>query len=255
MLRPIRGVSAGVKLFIVVLLFAAAAMCARAQTTFTDNFNTPVNYLANGVAGTIWDGVYLGAGEISGAAGNGSAPGSASIADADISGSNLLTLASLQTDWENNADDGVFLFKVVNGDFDMAVHVIGPIDTGTFNFPGLMVRAFGPGGMPSPGGAENSFLWARFDEFSIANMLKNNVNGAKTDTALGTYPNTNYWLRIARSGSVFNLYEKGLPTGPWTQVGSVTRADFSGVPLQVGIEHSDYAGGATRAAQVPKHSA
>ena len=30
---------------------------------YTDNFNANVNYLTNGLAGTIWDGVYFGAGE------------------------------------------------------------------------------------------------------------------------------------------------------------------------------------------------
>jgi len=44
-------------------LVLGMVVSAGAQVTFTDNFNTPVNYLTNGVAGTIWDGVYFGAGE------------------------------------------------------------------------------------------------------------------------------------------------------------------------------------------------
>ena len=36
----------------------------RAQVTYTNNFTTSLNYLTNGVAGTIWDGIYLGADEI-----------------------------------------------------------------------------------------------------------------------------------------------------------------------------------------------
>lgn len=194
------------------------------STLFADNFNTPVNYLTNGVAGTIWDGIYLGAGEIANATGVGNAPGSVSVADADITGNNVLTLASAQTDWDKAADDGAFLFKLVNGDFDMQVHVLGPIEAGNFNYPGLMVRAFGFCGSPAPGGVENSFLLGRFDEGTIPNMLKNNVNGAKADTAVGIYPNTNYWLRIERVGSEFNLYEKGAETNAWTFDGSVPRA-------------------------------
>ena len=94
-----------------------------------------------------------------------------------------------------------------------------------------MVRAFGAGGSPrQPSNnavSENSLLWARFDEFSIANMSKNNVNGVKTDTGLGTYPNANYWLGIQRLlGNVFNLYEKALEANPWSLAGSVMRADF-----------------------------
>src|SRR5882724_7377695 len=33
------------------------------QISYTDNFNVPLSYLTNGAAGTIWDGVYFGAGE------------------------------------------------------------------------------------------------------------------------------------------------------------------------------------------------
>lgn len=225
------------------LLFAIQS--SQAQVTVADDFSTPVNYLANGVNGTVWDGLYLGAGAIAQATGDGAASGSVSLANADISSNSTLTIASLQTDWENEADDGAFLFKVISGNFDMSVHVIGPIDNAPYNLPGLMVRAFGAGGSPAPNEAENSFLWARFDEFNIANMLKNNVNGAKTDTGEGAYPNSNYWLRITRAGNVFNLFEKASAEAAWNQVGSVTRADFNGIPLEVGIEHSDYAGGTT----------
>lgn len=217
-----------------------------AQVTFTDSFTTPHNYLSTGVAGTIWDGLYLGAGEFSGATGNGGVAGSVSVADAGLTTGGALTLASLQTDWEGAADDGAFLYKVVTGNFDLSVRIVPPIDAGSYNLPGLMVRAFGAGGAPTPGSAENFLLFGRFDQFSIANMSKNNVNGAKTDAARGTYPNTNYWLRLQRVGNVFTLYEKAAAGAAWTSVGTVTRADFAGLPLQVGIEHACYGGGATR---------
>ncbi len=226
----------------------------RAQVTYTNNFTTSLNYLTNGVVGTIWDGIYLGADEITDSTGTGAGAGLVSVANANISSNNVLTVASVHTDWESAADDGFFLYKVITGDFDMSVRVLGPIDTAAYNFPGLMVRAFGPGGSPSPGGQENSLLWARFDEFSIANMTKNNVNGVKADTGRGTYPNTNYWLRMTRAGNTFSLHERGTPTGAWTQVGMVTRADFAGLPLQVGIEHADFGGGATRIARYSNFS-
>ncbi len=242
-----------------VLLLTGWSRLVGAQTTFSDNFSANADYLSNGVAGTMWDGIYLGAGEFPFATSTGAAAGTASAADANLTGNNLLTLASVQTDWENTADDGVFLFKVITGDFDMSVQVIGPIDIGTFNFPGLMVRAFGAGGSPRQPLdntiSENSLIWGRFDEFSIANMSKNNVNGAKVDLGRGTYPNANYWLRMAKTGSTITLYEKSTPSAAWTNVASYTRADLNtGAPLQVGIEHSDYAGGATHAAQYANFS-
>jgi hypothetical protein len=221
---------------------------SQAQITITDDFSTSVDYLTNGVNGTIWDGIYLGAGAIAQPTGVGAAPGSVSMANANISSNSTLSVASLQTDWENTADDGFLLFKVITGDFDMSVHVLGPIDNSPYNLPGLMIRAFGPGGSPAPNDAENSLLWARFDEFNIANMFKNNVNGSKTDTGEGAYPNTNYWLRVTRSDDIFTLFEKASAAATWNQVGTFTRPDFNGIPLEVGIEHSDYAGGTTLAA-------
>jgi hypothetical protein len=233
------------KLKLLTMIAAATAALSAAQAqTYTDNFSTPINYLTNGVAGTIWDGIYLGAGEFAGETDLGMAPGTVSIADASISSNGVLTVSSLQTDWEQKSDDGFFLFKVVNGDFDMSVRIVGPIDTHAHNFPGLMVRAFGPSGAPAPGGQENYLIWGRFDEYnSIPNMLKNNTNGAKRDTPRGTWPNTNYWLRIQRTTNVFTVFEKDSATNSWTQMSTVTRNDFVGRPLQVGIEHADYDGG------------
>ena len=92
--------------------------------------------------------VYLGAGEFANATGVGAVAGTVSVADASITSAGRLTIASLETDWENTADDGVFLFEVISGDFDMSVQVIGPIETGNYNLPGLMVRAFGANGSP-----------------------------------------------------------------------------------------------------------
>ena len=234
-----------VKLIAVILAFSAAVTLARGQAAFKDDFSAPVNYLSNGVAGTIWDGIYLGAGEIARPMGIWMGPGSVSVADAGITKPGTLSISSLQTDWENDSDDGVFFFKVITGDFDMSVEVVGPIDSRAHNFPGLMVRAFGTNGAPSADGKENFLVWARFDEYSIANMLKNETDGKKRDTREGTYPNSNYWLRIQRAGNEFKLSEKASAGDAWSQVGSVTRADFAGRPLQVGIEHADFDGGRT----------
>src|SRR5438874_1185837 len=98
------------------LLGCALAFSAHAQTTFSDNFGTAVNYVTNGVAGTIWDGIYLGANEFSG--GNvAGGPGSTLVADANLTAANILNIQTTQTDWEGGGDDGFFLFKKISGDF------------------------------------------------------------------------------------------------------------------------------------------
>jgi hypothetical protein len=239
-----RNTGNALNLFATVKLFAATALLGsalllHAQTTFTDDFANQHNYLTEGVPGTIWDGVYLGANEIVNPMGVGLEAGQTSVA---LASNGVLTVTSLQTDWENSADDGFFLFKIITGDFDMSVQIAGPIDTRAHNFPGLMVRAFGPGGAPAPDGRENYLIWGRFDEYNIANMLKNETDGLKRDRGLGTFPNTNYWLRIQRLGNVFNFFEKGSAEDVWKQSGSVTRTNFSD-SLQAGIEHADYDGG------------
>src|SRR5262245_21548857 len=43
-------------------VFSRTLPCAHAAT-LTDSFNTNVDYLTDGIRGTIWDGVYFGAGE------------------------------------------------------------------------------------------------------------------------------------------------------------------------------------------------
>jgi regulation of enolase protein 1 (concanavalin A-like superfamily) len=198
----------------------------------------------------MWDGVYLGAGSIANPTGtDGVAAGTVSVANANITAAGALSVTSLNTDWENAADDGFLLFKVITGDFDMSVRVVTPFNSNAYNLAGLMVRAFGAGGSPTPNSAENSFLWARFNEFSIANMFKNNVNGAKTDNGEGIYPNTNYWLRITRAGNNFNLFERGPATAAWTNVAAFSRVDLAGLPLEVGIEQADFAGGASLPAE------
>src|SRR5580704_3448848 len=107
---------------------ATALLCStlftQAQTTYTDNFSTPHNYLSDGVAGTIWDGVYLGANAFAQPTSIGLEAGKTLTAAAS---NGVLSVTSLQTDWENSADDGFFLFKIISGDFDMSVEIPGPI--------------------------------------------------------------------------------------------------------------------------------
>ena len=119
-----------------VIWFLLAAESLQAQVTYTDNFTTSANYLTTGVAGTIWDGVYLGAGSIANATGtDGVAPGEVSMGIANITAAGTLSVTSFHTDWENTADDGFLLFKVITGDFDMSVRVVNtPFNSNAYNF-------------------------------------------------------------------------------------------------------------------------
>jgi hypothetical protein len=219
----------------------------QAQVTVTDNFSSSVNYLTNGLAGTIWDGVYFGSGEFDNTAG-----GAASTVqcDADISTPGALTLQTTGTAWEGADDDGFFLFKVVPADFSAVVEVNTPFNNAAYNTAGLQVRAFEANGNAYDG-SENFISWTRFDEYGFANYLRNNVDGGVAQINPGDYPNDAYWVRIDRvHGTNFTFYQRTNSTSPWKLVtfpdpvnGTIlTRADFAGLPLQVGIMHATFNG-------------
>src|SRR5438105_1718796 len=161
------------------LCFIATVPCGGADVTYPDNFAGPVNYLTNGLPGSIWDGVYFGAGEFANSGLGGGGPGQTIQCDAGITAANTLTIQTTGTAWEGADDDGFFLFKVVAGDFSAVVHVVSPYSNANYNTAGLQARAFSAGGNPL-GGTEDYVSWTRFDEFNFPNYLRSEVNGAAT---------------------------------------------------------------------------
>src|SRR5262249_23731723 len=148
-------------------LFAATAV-------YTNDFSVNVNYLFNGIHGTIWDGAYFGAGEFANSGLGAEGPGSTLQCDANLTAAKTLTLQTTGTSWDSAADDGFFILKVTKGDFSVAVHIVTPYDNSSYNSAGLQARAFSSGGDPF-GGRENFVSWTRFDQFSFANYLRNEV--------------------------------------------------------------------------------
>ena len=231
-----------------IFIFLCGASASAA--TITDTFGTNLNYLTNGIAGTIWDGVYFGAGDFNNTGLGGGGPGATLQCDANLSAANKLTLQTTGTAWEGADDDGFYLFKVVPGDFSMSVHVVSPFNNSGYNTAGLQARAFAPNGDPY-GSGENFVSWTRFDEFNFANYLRSEVNGGVAQINPGDYPNTNYWLRMDRvNGTNFLFYQKSTQAGAW-QLKSfpapvngtvLRRPDFAGLPMQVGIIHATFNG-------------
>jgi len=237
-----------------LLALGATTIAARAQTTNSDHFNVSVDYLANGVAGTIWDGVYFGAGEFANTGTGGGGAGATLQCDANLSSANTLTIQSSGTAWEGADDDGFFLFKVVRGGFSASVHVVSPYNNANYNTAGLQVRACSAGGNPL-GGSEDYVSLTRFDQYGFNNYLRNEVNGVVTqiDTDTASHnssrvvpSNNDYWLRIDWNSSTttFNFYESntGVTWWPITNSPTLVRADFAGQQLQVGIMHATFNG-------------
>jgi|GEM_PF-753751 len=236
--------------FSIALCLVLSAGWGYAQANYSDSFNTNLNYLTNGLSGTVWDGVYFGAGEFNNTGLGGGGPGQTLQCDANISAAGKLTIQSTGTAWEGADDDGFFLFKVLPGDFSATVHVVSPYDNTAYNTAGLQARAFSAGGDPF-GGSENYVSWTRFDEYGFANYLRSELNGSVAQINPGNSPNTNYWLRMDRvMGTNFLFYEKSTKAGAWNLMtfpapvsGSVLhRGDLAGKPLQVGIMHATFNG-------------
>jgi hypothetical protein len=236
------------KLVAVFAFLLLSGMMSPAQTLYTNSFNKNVNYLTNGIAGTIWDGVYFGAGAFDNTGTLG--PGATVQCDANITAANTLTLQTTGTAWENADDDGFFLFKVVPGDFSVVVHVVSPFNNSAYNTAGLQARAFAADG-DAFNGSENFISWTRFDEYGFANYLRSEVNGGVNQINPGDSPNTNYWLRMDRVGGTnFFFYQRATKTGAWqpetfpapVNGTKLVRADLAGQPLEVGIMHATFSG-------------
>lgn len=204
--------------------------------TLRDNFDTPHDYLASGLPGTMWDGVYFGAGEFANV-GIAGVPGRTLVCDAQVSNPGRLTVQTTETAWENTDDDGFFLYKIVAGDFQAVVRIVTPYNNVAYNTAGLMARAFTGAGDPL-GGAENYVSWTRFDEFGFANYGRSTLDDATTQINPGDPEGADlYWLMLERVGDTFYCYQKAAEADEWIQVANCIfdRPDLAGRPVQVGI--------------------
>ncbi|HSW02309.1 MAG TPA: LamG-like jellyroll fold domain-containing protein [Sedimentisphaerales bacterium] len=211
-----------------VLIVAVAAQAA----VFSDNFDTPHDFLANGVAGTSWDG-FLGAG-----------PGeTASALNISSARPGQLFLESTGAYWhEPWTPMGPFLYKVVRGDFVATVKVTEYAGTAAspvyHNTIGLMARAF-------PEDAGTGEDWVSLDYFPIwncGNFVRSANDNVRTENGHnGLAFNLRPWLQIERRGSAFH-FRTSADGVTWTAMAQspLTRADLADVPLQVGLFQGTY---------------
>jgi hypothetical protein len=214
--------------------------------SITNNFNNSLDYLANGVPGSMWDGVYLGFGDVPG--GNDAGDVGYSLQANETANPNFLTVQSSQTDWAGSGDDGFFLWKTVAGDFDVSVQNVEPFANPNYHMGGLLARAFttnGPAWGAPYGGSENSVYLPRFQEFGVDEDIRYTTNGIDMDAYISvpgtdSDTNTSRYFRITRVGNVFSFYTKTNQSDAWALHGSLTRSDLAGAPMQVGIADSTF---------------
>ena len=235
-------------------MFLAVQASVRAGS-ITNNFDNSFDYMANGVAGTMWDGVYLDFGDVPGGI-QGPDIG-ATIQANETSNPGFLTVQTTGTSWSGANDDGFFIFKVVSGDFDVSVQNVEPFDNTPNHFGGLLARAFttnGPAwGAPlsttSTNASENWLNITRFNEFSIGDQIRYATNAADIQisapfnsgsTNYNTETNNNRYFRITRIVNTFSFYDKTNQSDGWILETNITRSDLAGIPMQVGIEDAAF---------------
>jgi regulation of enolase protein 1 (concanavalin A-like superfamily) len=141
--------------------------------------------------------------------------------------SNGLNMTAVGNDTGGTNDQGGVSYKIVTGDFDVAVRVAGVDLSDVFAKAGLMAR-------------ENLSASARF----AASLTTPAMNGSffswrdpigssasSTGNFPANYPNT--WLRLKRSGNTFSGFA-GYDGQAWQQVGTAT----IGMPSQIYLGYS-----------------
>ncbi len=202
--------------------------------SYADNFNKPINYYAlatnaNGnpataVAGTIWDGVFLGG--AAGAPAGYSIPGGVdgggqtTALDADITSTNTLSLIHQNDTWDGTgANDGFLLYKNVVGDFQASVFV-SSMDQSNYQMSGIMARLANSDGSASSGisGVENFINQTEFEEFGFLDILRFDINGADDNfgTPPAVIPANNGFLMVRTHGTNFTFYRRSSPTNAFT---------------------------------------
>src|SRR5215471_73223 len=126
--------------------------------SIVNNFTVPFDFTTNGVAGTMWDGIYLGQGDVPGSDQNPANGGGQTLTADTTTFANSLYVVSTLGGWEGNQDDGFFLYKYVAGNFDVSVEILAATgfeyQAQNFQFAGLLARATPfPQGLPYTPGA------------------------------------------------------------------------------------------------------
>lgn len=180
-----------------------------------DTFSINKDYAGGNVTGTIWSGVLN--------------SGNLSVGNANISNPGRLTWGSIpNSGWEGSLANGPFLYRMVNGDFDVSVQVAG-MTNNFFSDGGLLVRV---PNVADAGPGEDYLGLRYFGAFGF-NATRNTNDGSTANT---NYPAFDPFIRITRTGAVFDFFTRPNESSAWVLRDRVTRADMGAVgDLQVGL--------------------
>jgi hypothetical protein len=263
-------------LILTTLTALASTMMVRADVLFND-FSQSFDYVANGILGdTNWDGIYLRQGDILGSVGTSGVASTPTANTTTFPG--ILGLQNIAGNWSGANNDGFFIYKVVQGDFDVSVESVPGMFSGGIgldnranNFFGLQVRLVNTNNTGTPfsttvsNRVENSLRLWRFSEFGLDGQIRMSTNSGGADNQasfpspsqayFSTDTNSTRFFRITRAGNTFSFYEKTNSGDDWFLItnanasggyvptnGAVQRPDFAGQNLEVGIAQAAFSG-------------
>lgn len=218
------NVSSSLVLTAAVLVSVGGIGQARAEVI--DNFDTAHDYLADGVAGTVWNGLLN--------------AGNASAVDANTSNAGQLTITTNgnTTAWDGGGQSGPMLYQEVTGDFVASV-TISSGDANNFNVASLLAR--NPSTVTTA--ADESFYSVNYNFFGATpGVQRRNVNPGSTTkfdtTTVAVGAPT--MLQIERTGDDFLASYSTDGGANWIAMGSaVTKSDMPDT-IQIGLAAANY---------------
>jgi len=199
--------------------------------TFQDDFSVAHDFVADGVTGTAYDGL---AGDINDVNG---------VVDASISRDGQLYLQSVNAVWaEPWSPLGPFLYKVISGDFIATVKVTDyagdPNNPVYHNSCGLMARNVADA---DAGPGEDFISVDYFPIWGVGNIVRRADDGVRRESRnTQTAWNGRKYLQLERKGNTF-IARVSVDGQTWEDMGNpFVRADFDGLPVQVGLQHATF---------------
>lgn len=225
--RILKSMRSGPTLRAILIAFASiwTASSARVEAieVYTDNFDTSHDYSGGNISGTIWNGMLFNSGFL------GTQNATLVTANANTTNAGQLTVTSQNAGWDGGSDNGFALYRNVTGDFEATVQVTGAT-VADYNDMGLMARV---ANSADAGAGEDYVLLRYFAGFGYMGT-RSVDNNAQTD--FGFPSGLRSYSKLQRSGNVFTFtmasdaaFTQGILTT------SITRNDFEGLALQVGI--------------------
>jgi hypothetical protein len=231
-------------------ILVVLSLGVNAQKTYTDDFSVAHDYVANGVTGTMWDGLKVNSGFLE-------VTMTAVLNTLNTSDSlGTLSFSTTSSCWAGDNDNGVFLYKNIAADanFEVSVKIAG----GDFPSNGATAVPYLMAGPMVRRADTISFLACQsFDQYSVGYGLRSipaslsstaaeenwtSTDDEGTDITTTAYP----YMKLTRVGSVYTA-SCSADGVKWFDYQENERPDLNGHALQIGLYNATYTENAGKA--------